>query len=350
MTLKKCAPSRWLSARIAVTACAALCVGLAGCNKPQDSVKNVLQSAISARFLYVISCDGRVDKIDTREKKLVSSFALSERTERTERSGQPSAVPSLASAGGQMDSCLAQRVLPNATGTAVSLIAPKDARVDSNRVQDFQVLTFALPQWTLISAAPAGKSAVAPWLQQDGAGKLQVLADDPQLAAAAIDLREFKGGTSDMGGLLLQSSGDVSLLSLLFKDSTALALGVANAKTRTLVRLAELPATTFRHVPLAPGGGFVLVEATSAAAPDQRTGTLRLFDGNGKRLADVTDERMRTMAFVALTPNGLAVYGDAAGAYHFVSLGQTFGNIGVVASPLAMPTVALSAALLFAAE
>ena len=304
-------------------------------------------SADSARFLYVTNCNGRVDKLDSRERKLVSSFALSQRTE---RSGQPSAVPSLASAGGQMDGCLAQRVLPNATGTAVSLIAPKDARLDGSGVQDFQVLTFALPQWTLTSAAPAGKSAVAPWLQRDGAGELQVLADDPQLAAAAIDMREFKGATNDMGGLRLQSSGDVSLLSLLFKDSTALALGLANQKTRTLIRLAELPATTLRHVHLAPGGGFVLVEATSASAPQQRSGALRLFDGSGKPVADITDERMRSMAFIALTPNGVAVYVDAAAAYHFVSLGHTFGSSAVVPSPLALPSAAPSPALVFAAE
>ena len=177
--MKNLAPPRSTPALIATAACASLCLLLAACGKPHDASKDSPRSAIlsadSASFLYVINCNGRVDKLDSRERKLVSSFALSQRTE---RSGQPSAVPSVASAGGQMDGCLAQRVLPNATGTAVSLIAPKDARLDGSGVQDFQVLTFALPQWTLTSAAPAGKSAVAPWLQRDGAGKLQVLADD----------------------------------------------------------------------------------------------------------------------------------------------------------------------------
>ena len=336
--------SRWPLAPIAVAACAAFCVVLAGCTKPQDNVESASSSVHGARFLYVVYCDGRVDKIDTREKKLLSSFALSE------RSGQPPAVPSLASAGGQMDGCLAQRVLINAAGTAVSLLAPKDARLDGSGVQDFQVLTFSLPQWTLSSAEPAGKLAVAPWLQRDGASKLQVLPEDPQLAAALIDLRAFKGATNDMGGLLLQSSGAVSLLSLLVKDTTQLALGVANVETRTLKRLVELPATSLRHVHLAPGGGFVLVEAVSAAAPHQRTGALRLFDANGKPVADITDERMRNMAFVALTPNGLAVYGDASGAYHFVSLRQTFGSTSVVQSPLALPSAAPDPSLVFAAE
>ena len=344
---EKLASWRWRPTLIVAAVCAALSVFLAACNKPQDAVKSVAQSADAARFLYVIHCDGRVDKLDTRERKLVSSFALSDRSS---TSAAAPAVPSLASSGGQMDGCLAQRVLVDAAGTAVSLIAPKEARTDSNGLQDFQALTFALPQWTLTSTQPAGKLAEAPWLQRDATGRLQVLPDNPLLVAAPLDLREFKAASKDIGGLLLQSSGDASLVSLLVKDSTQLALGVANAKTRTLHQLADLPPTAPRWVHLAPGGGVVLVELASAAASGQRTGALRLYDANGKSVADVTDERVRNMAFVALTPNGLAVYGDKAGAYHFVSLGQTFGSASVLQSPLALPSAAPAPALVFSAE
>ena len=347
MMLEKSAPSRRRLVVMAAAAYVTLSVLLAACNKPQDAAKSVVQSAQSTRFLYVVNCSGRVDKLDTRERKLVSSFTLAERSG---TATDAPAVPSLASSGGQMDGCLAQRVLVDAAGTAVSLIAPKDARLDSNGLQDFQALTFALPQWTLTRTEPAGKLAVAPWLQRDAAGKLRMLPENPSLATVPLDLREFKGAANDIGGVLLQSSGDVSLLSLLLKDSTQLALGIANAKTRTLTTLPELPPTTLRHAHLAPGGGFVLIEATSVAAPNQRTGALRLADANGKTVADLSDERVRNMAFIALTPNGLAVYADAAGAYHFVSLGQPFGATEVVQSPLAAPSAAPAPALVFAAE
>jgi hypothetical protein len=343
-------PSRGFRAGLAVTLLALLTLlslGLTACNKPQPAA----QSPDTARFLYVINCNGRVDKLDTREKKLVSSFALSE------RSGAPSAVPSLADSGGQIDGCLAQRVIVDSSGTQVSLIAPKNARLDANGLQDFQALSFTLPSFTLTRAQPAGTLAEAPWLQRDATGTLQVLPDNPlltALTAAPLDVQALKGAAKDMGGLLLQTSGDVSLLSLLVKDSTALALGLADAKTRTLTQLAELPPTTLNHVHLAPGGGYVLIELTAATAPHSRTGALRIYRINSnKPVAELTDERLRddsSLRFAALTANGQAVYSNAAGAYHFVALGHSFGTAAVAQSPLATPAAAPAPGLVFAAE
>lgn len=340
----KRARSRWPVNTVAV-ALASVAALLAGCNKP-PAVAAAQTGDAASRFAYVVHCDGRVDKLDTRERTLIMRFTLSE------KSGTPSAVPNLASAGGQMDGCLAQRVRVDATaqGASVSLIAPKDARLDANGVQEFQVLTFALPNWTLTRTAPAGKFAEAPWLRRDAAGVLQVVADDPALSAAALDLREFSGAPKDSGALLVQSSGDVSLLSLLYKDSTALALGLANSKTRTVVPLADLPPTTLRNAHLAPGGDFVLIERTATVAPYQTTGALRLYGGNGKAVADLNEERIRSMSFVALTPNGLAVYSDASGAYQFVPLGTRFAATAVVQSPLANPSAAPAPTVVFAAE
>ncbi len=332
------------SARLARLALLALLpVLLIACDKPQ----NARLGADASRFLYVVHCDGRVDKLDTREQKVLSSFALSDRSSTTT---ETPAVPSLASSGGTLDGCLAQRVLVDAAGAAVSLIAPKDARLDSTGLQDFQIRTFALPQWKLTRTQPAGKWPEAPWLQRDAAGNWQVVADDPLLAAAPLDLSEFKGATQDIFAQLWQSSGEVSLLGLLFKDPGQFALAVADAKTRTLVQLADLPPTTSRFTHLAPGGGFVLVETASVSDPNRRTGALRLYDANGKAVADFSDERSRNMAFVALTPNGLAVYGDATGAYHFVSLGKTFGSATVTQWPLALPLAAPTPGTFFTAE
>jgi hypothetical protein len=135
-------------------------------------------------------------------------------------------------------------------------------------------------------------------------------------------------------------------LSLLSAKSDQLALGLADQRARTVTRLADPPPTTLRHVHLAPGGGFVLVEATdSRNAPARRTGALRLYDASGKPVAEWQDERIRNMAFVALTGNGMAVY-SASGDYQFIAMGRPFA-----ATPVTMPMPELAApGLVFAAQ
>jgi hypothetical protein len=84
-----------------------------------------------------------------------------------------------------------------------------------------------------------------------------------------------------------------------------------------------------RHVHLAPGGGYVLVEVTEAAGSTaKRTGVLRLYDNNATQVAELVEPRIRDMAFVALTPNGIAVY-QKGGAYDFIPMGRAFGSAKV---------------------
>ncbi len=274
------------------------------------------------RFLYVVNCDARVDKLDTFERKKVESFNLSA------RSGSPPAVPT--APDGKMDGCLAQRVLVDAAAHHVSLMSPKEARLDSDGMQEFQAVTFTLPDWKLVSVQSAGRHPEAPRLQHGATGDLKVLSEAEWLPVTQLDLRGYKGHDGNLGGLILASSGNTSLLSLLSATSVRLTLGLASQTARTVVGLTNLPQTTLRHIQLAPGGGFVLVEATqTTGASASRTGVLSLYDTSGKQVAEWADQRVREMAFVALTPNGTAVYHKGLD-YVFIPMGRSFGNAPVV--------------------
>lgn len=286
------------------------------CSPAQDVIE-------ATRYLSVVNCDARVDKLDTHARKQVDSFHLSK------HSGSPAAVP--LAPDGRMDGCLAQRVLVDSAARQVRLIAPKQARLDSAGLQEFQLLTLSLPDWKLLDVRPAGKLPEAPQLQQDAAGGVRVLRNGEWTPVMQMDLRGYTGYDSAVGNLILASSGSVSLLSLLTAKSERLALGLADQRIRALTPLADVPPTTLRHVHLAPGGGFVLIEATEGTDTSaKRSGVLRLYDARGKRVAEVVDERVRGMTFVALTPNGMAVY-HSGSAYYFVSFGHTFGNAAVTA-------------------
>ena len=278
----------------------------------------------SLRFLYVLSCDARVDKLDLNRQEVVESFPLSE------RSGSPSAVA--AAPDGKMDGCLAQRAVADAKGEKVSLIAPKSARLDSDGMQEFQALTFDLPEWRLTSSLPAGKLPEAPRLEIDADGRLQVLNGAQWTPVTVWDLSKYKGQDADAGGLVIESSGDTALLSLLSAKSAKsakLALGLADSTALTVTPLENLPVTTLAHVHLAPGGGYVLAEGTESTDRDAKTtGVLYLYDAAGKQVGERKDEGIRSMAFVALTPNGYAVYRSGT-RYQFIALGHPFGAVAV---------------------
>ena len=254
----------------------------------------------------------------------MESFLLSE------RSGSPSAVA--AAPDGKMDGCLAQRVVVDSKGGKVSLIAPKSARLDSDGLQEFQALTFLLPEWRLTATLPAGKLPEAPRLELDADGGVRVPNDEHWTPVTTLDLSKYKGQDADAGGLVLASSGNTSLLSLLSvksDKSDKLAFGLADPIALTVTRLGNLPVTTLGHAHLAPGGGYVLVEATESAETNAKTtGALKLYDAVGNRVGEWKDEGIRNMVFVALTPNGNAVYRSDTG-YHFIAMGLPFGTAAI---------------------
>lgn len=291
------------------------------CSPAPAPVPKIATNNASTRFLYVVNCDARVDKLDSSTRKLVESFLLSE------RSGSPPAVA--AAPDRKMDGCLAQRVVADSKGENVSLVAPKSARLDSDGLQEFQALTFVLPEWRLTATLPAGKMPEAPRLELDASGRVHVLNDENWTPVTMLDLSKYKRQDAATGGLMLASSGNSVLLSLLSAKSDKLAFALADTTALTVTRLENLPVTTAGHAHLAPGGGYVLVEATESPQTDAKTtGALKLYDAAGNRVGEWADESIRNMAFVALTPTGDAVYRSDSG-YRFIALGRPFGTAAV---------------------
>ena len=277
--------------------------------------------AVGSRFLYVVSCDGRVDKLDTVEKIKIDSFLLSE------RSGTPPAVP--AAPDGRMDGCLTQRVVADAKSGKVSLIAPRTARLSPDGSQEFQALTFSLPEWKLSSIRSAGRLPEAPRLELDAGGGVRIPNDAQWTPVMLMDLSKYHGQDSGAAGLMRASSGNTTLLSLLAATSKRPVFALADRSAGVVTVLDALPTTSLGHVHLAPGGGYVLVEVTQSADPAaDLTGVLQLRDANGKRVGEWTDASLRGMVLVALTPNGTAVYRSQT-TYRFLDLGRPFGNASV---------------------
>ncbi len=321
-------------ARATAAAGALLAMMLAACSGPSPAVGDGErgQSAdLAARYLYVVDCIGRVDKIDTLQQKLVASHVLTE--------GAP---PLIRKDDTVFNGCTAQAPLINANGTEISMIGTKAVHTDG--AYDLQLLTFSLAQWTLVDAKPLGRSwAWAPLrLVRDGDGTMRVMAR----MARAPSVQFYRAQSADGGttsGPIQQYSAGVALVSPLpaSRPEDALTLGLVDvdASAPALVRAAKVPYTAPDYVHLAPGGAFVVVEEatapTSRADAPLRTGLLRLYDATGAMLSELHDHALRgsasfEMSFVAITPNGLAVYADRdRHAYHFVRLGRTFANVPV---------------------
>ena len=295
---------------------------------------------VSGRFLYVVECEARVVKLDTSEGKMLATIALAE---------QSSLVPKVHSAQSGLDGCIAESVLRDATGKQVNVIVPTSTRVNSEGKRDFQWLTFALPEWTFVSAKPAGTGLEQPpFLRRDASAVISVKRAEERSLSAELDLREYKNTGSVLANTIIESSGDTSLLRVFTADKARFTLGLANQRTRALTLLAELPSTTVTNVHLAPGGDYVMAEITEPnSSPIRLTGALRLYDATGNAVADVKDEGIRNSAFLALTPNGSAVY-RSGNEYRFVMVapkGTRFGNAAV-----SQPSPEFRPGLVFAGE
>lgn len=84
--------------------------------------------------------------------------------------------------------------------------------------------------------------------------------------------------------------------------------------------------TNALFVHLAPGGNYLVVEETVKDKSQKRTGRLFIYDGmRGTLVKEVADPMVASMNFLALTPNGRAVY-NSDGSFRIVKLGMQFGT------------------------
>lgn len=319
--------------------------------KPQshsDSPVSLRDQHASHRFLYVLYCNGTVDKLDLAQPAKVSSFALSE------RSGTPPAVAALPAPGVKPDSCLARPAhmegVDGAAGRQVQVVATAQFyRRDEDGQKAYRLLTFSLPDWTLRQQADLGMFDVlngTPPRMVHGpqAGQWLPRSSDAEPDATA-ELAGYAGGQGIAFARFAQWSGDVSLVE--FADGgkpqgqPQAQAGFADRATRRFVRLAAPADASSGPVRLAPGGRFAVREVQRAEAasgpatkgpadeaPLHRTGELRVYStADGQPVASIMDARIAGHWYgIAVTPDGWAVYTDRQGAYRFVALGRTFGT------------------------
>jgi len=343
-------------------------------------------------YLYVVYCNGTVERLDLVQREKVGCFQLAE------RSGNPSAVAvlPLPGPGARTGVCLARPVITEDTQDQVAgvvhIVASSDVDIDDNGYADFSLLTFTLPDWTLQHARDLGNfyvlNDVEPRMLRapDGALTLQ-----PRKSRNSDGTYTYPPGSNPwraMFNLIQTYTGkehlnwdgtnrttqifEWSADTVLFRyelpgeagsDLGGFGFALADHKRRHIIPLDEfleedVPIPPDAH--LAPGGQFVLM-VMSRVVPlgggieqVENSGELRLYDAEGhlvstlmepgiegEKLAQVGrvahDELVMSSAniwrLIALTPNGLAVFTNLRGDYRFIELGQTFG-VEPVVNPL----------------
>jgi len=338
-------------------------------------------------YLYVVHCNGTVERLDLVQREKAGSFQLSE------RSGNPSAVAALPIPTMRPWTCLARPVvtgdMQDQAAGVVHLVVSGDKGFDSHGRGNFSVLTFALPDWTLQHVRALGNffHSEIPRLVRVTAGEVDP--QSPQFVHSPdgtiwrilpgqnfiyeTNLIQTYGGKErlslERGHLAAQKIIEWSAERVLFRyelsgqdgsDLGGFGFALADHRRRQIMPLDEFLEEDFPIPPdayLAPGGQFVLM-VMSRVVPlgegieqVENSGELRLYDAEGRlvstliepsiegeKLAQVGkvehDELVMSSAniwrLIALTPNGLAVFTNLRGDYRFIELGQTFGVEPVV--------------------
>jgi hypothetical protein len=271
------------------------------------------------RFLYIVSCDAQLSKVDTQLDTMLSSVDLATRT------GGHKFIPDVR---GVLDGCLTYQAVYDPLASRFYTIVPQEAEPKANGTKDYRVLGFSIPETRLESEALAGTSlSDPPHIQIDRAYNVIVVRASDWSPQADMDLRGFGPDDFHAANQILEVSGHHVLLRLFSASSDGLTLAVADRETKKLFYLHEIPPTTALNVHLAPGGLTVLVEeAVSGGGSTRKTGRLILFDvPMGRAIATVDEPVVRDMAFLAISPNGKAIY-HRNDNYRFIGLGRAFSS------------------------
>ena len=271
--------------------------------------------AAGPRYLYVVTCDARVDKLDTLTGRKIGSYDLGQ------ASGSPPLIPSV---DGGLDGCLAYEAQLDTAALTFYLVAPVQAAIKPDGTKDYRILGFSIPSIQMVKNMPAGSSVTEPPHLDLGPGGVPRIAAAPETRPPAdVDLSAYAPNREKLGNQIIESSGDRALLRIFTADPKELKLAVADTKLKTLVTLESTPPTTARNVHLSPEGAVVLIEATEGSPP-KKTGALVLFDGiTGKRVREIAVPAARDQYFLAISPNGKAIY-HSGDAYSFVDLHREF--------------------------
>jgi hypothetical protein len=273
------------------------------------------------RYAYVVTCDARVDKLDTGAGRKEASYDLA-----------ASALTAMLPAGSRaIDGCLAYHPVIDADGTLLSFVSPTQPQANADGTRDYRLLSFSLPGMKLVKTLPAGASQTeAPHVEWTADRSPRVVPATESQAATDIDLSAYAPNHEALRNQIVERSGDRILIRTFAARPDELRLAVVNTRAKKVVWLKSLPPTTALFSHLAPGGAVVVIEVTQAG---EKTGTLALFDSEtGNSIGETADGRARSQYFLAISPDGKGVY-HSADDYSFVDLKRTFTGDSV-AHPL----------------
>jgi hypothetical protein len=278
--------------------------------------------ATTPRYLYVVTCDARVDKLDTIAGRKMASYDLAQDSE---------AKQLIPSAAGGFDGCLAYPAQLDAAASAFYFVTPVQALAKPDGTRDYRVLGFSIPAIQLVKNMPAGSSLTdPPHLEISPGGLPRTLPNSEWRPPTDIDLSTFAPNRAKLGNQIIESSGDRALLRIFTADPKDLMLAIANTKSKTIATLQSLPPTTALNAHLSPGGDAVLIEVTDRAGQPKKTGRLVLFDANtGGQIQEISDPIARDQYFLAISPSGKAIY-HSGETYSFVALNRAFATGPVI--------------------
>jgi hypothetical protein len=260
-----------------------------------------------ARYLYVVTCDARVDKLDTTTDRKIGAYELAQRT------GNQTLIPPVV---GTLDGCLAYQAVYDPKASIFRTVVPVEVQPKADGTKDYRVLAFSVPDLQWLNTASAGTNLDAPpRVEGETAGPPQT----------DLDLSAFTPDRTAIPNQILESSAEKVLLRIFTANPSDLMLAVADRRSHTLVRLQSVVPTVAPAVHLAPGGEVVLVEETEAGGSHPaKNGKLSLYDAKtGSRIQEFSDPHIKELYFLTISPTGKAIY-HSGETYWFLDLGKTF--------------------------
>ncbi len=290
------------------------------------------------RFAYLIYCDGRVDKLDLERRRKVASIALSN------RSDSPAAIAAAPSPGARPDSCLARPALGGASqGTAHLVASSQFTRDDRDGRKAYSLLTFSLPDWTLVASRPLGMfdvlNGTPPRVVFDDTGAPRSLTGEAARLPLPSGFADYADADAAQAtsARVYERSGTTDLLAFVDRrHPDQPQSGLARESERRFVPLEAPPNALSGDARLAPGGDFALRPVVTMHRDRDGTrravlsGELRLYNAKGDRAATLNARSVAgAWSCVLIAPNGVAVFADRHGNYRFVSLGRPFSDAPV---------------------
>lgn len=265
-------------------------------------------------FLYVVTCEGLLYKYDTRSERLVQSSDLGALP------GKPPIVPKV---DGAIEVCLLYDVKFDPASSTFYAAIPATGKQSDGPIA-YSVARVAVPQLSVLQRVNAGEwDSMSPprLVWQPGGTPRAVSEDDVQWPSEPLGT--FGPAHEERGNSIIARSGTHALLKAPSAPFTEYA--VADESKKTAVFLRDLGNSRPDYVHLAPGGDYVFVEDIVVPKTEpEKTGRVRLYSATtGAVVKTFADPRIRTSAFMGISPNGKVVY-SKRGVPWFLNLGETF--------------------------